>query len=319
MPQLTCLTPQMLRGLVEAMQQFQANGMLKAAADVAHLLGQCSLCSLPPSPPPCHVCPLNFPPPSCTPSRRRRRRRRRRSTSPGSTTCSSSLSTEVDSLLTCIMELPVTSVVEAELGVEELTWDDTDVCIAKDESKEMQKEEVETLSRAAMVKLPQSRTVAAIVTSLLDEMLSSVVVRAPSIAKSAIRVEEKDKVEASKMQDQWVDSLVTAIDVLEAKYTPHPLPYEDPPGEIHSADVRPPQVDFTALGFNSRRLPTPELRPIHGCSPSPDLSQSESFPFGALPGLLTNGGVIQVPQQLFGFEYVPGTSGKNTTWMMCAT
>ena len=212
----------------------------------------------------------------------------------------------------------MTSVVEAELGVEELTWDDTDVCIAKDESEEMQKEEVE-VSRAAMVKLPQSCTVAAIVISLLDEMLSSVVVRAPSIAKSAIRVEEKDKVEASKMQDQWVDSLVTAIDVLEAKYTPHPLPYEDPPGEIHSADVRPPQVDFTALGFNSRRLPTPELRPIHGCSPSPDLSQSESFPFGALPGLLTNGGVIQVPQQLFGFEYVPGTSGKNTTWMMCAT
>ena len=148
-------------------------------------------------------------------------------------------------------------------------------------------------------------------------MLSSVVVRAPSIAKSAIRVEEKDKVEASKMQDQWVDSLVTAIDVLEAKYTPHPLPYEDPPGEIHSADVRPPQVDFTALGFNSRRLPTPELRPIHGCSPSPDLSQSESFPFGALPGLLTNGGVIQVPHQLFGFEYVSAT-GRDTVWAMQA-
>ena len=27
-------------------------------------------------------------------------------------------------------------------------------------------------------------------------------------------------------------------------YTPHPLPYDDPPGVLHSADVHPPQVDF---------------------------------------------------------------------------
>ena len=90
------------------------------------------------------------------------------------------------------MELPVTSVVEAELGVEELTWDDTDVCIAKDESKEMQKEEVETLSRAAMVKLPQSRTVAAIMTSLLDEMLSSVVINYQVQFVETITEEEKN-------------------------------------------------------------------------------------------------------------------------------
>ena len=50
MPQLTCLTPQMFSSLLELMQQFQRNGMLKAAADVANVLGQCSLSSLPPSP-----------------------------------------------------------------------------------------------------------------------------------------------------------------------------------------------------------------------------------------------------------------------------
>ena len=214
------------------------------------------------------------------------------------------------------MELPVTSAIDTDLDMEELTWDDRDVCIAKEEERTPSL----SLSSCELQGSAKSHTSANIVTSLLDEIVSSVVIRAPPIAKSASKVEESDKVEAStKMEDQWVDNLVTAINDLEAKYTPHPLPYEDPPGEIHSADVRPPQVDFTALGFNSRRLPTPELRPIHGCSPSPDLSQSESFPFGALPGLLTNGGVIQVPQQLFGFEYVPGTSGKNTTWMMCAT
>ena len=93
MPQLTCLTPQMLRGLVESMQQFQANGMHKAAADVAHLLGQCSLCSLPPSPPPYHVCPLNFPPPPAMSSPGQRRRRRRRSSALASRLNPSHLST----------------------------------------------------------------------------------------------------------------------------------------------------------------------------------------------------------------------------------
>ena len=89
-----------------------------------------------------------------------------------------------------------------------------------------------------------------------------------------------------------------------------------PPGVIHSADVRPPYVDFTAMGFNSRRLPTPELHPIYGCSPNSS-HQFKDFPYGALPGLLTNGGVIPVPHQLFGFEYVTGT-GRNTVWAMQA-
>ena len=85
MPQLTCLTPQMFSSLLELMQQFQRNGMLKAAADLANVLGQCSLSSLPPSPSPCHVCPLNFPPPQSQSSpRKRRRQQRRKSSTPAS-------------------------------------------------------------------------------------------------------------------------------------------------------------------------------------------------------------------------------------------
>ena len=137
-----------------------------------------------------------------------------------------------------------------------------------------------------------------------------------AVAMEVMEVEVKGEVEMSEMQDQWVDNLVTVINNLEAKYTPHPLPYEDPPGVIHSADVRPPYVDFTAMGFNSRRLPTPELHPIYGCSPNSS-HQYKDFPYGALPGLLTNGGVIPVPHQLFGFEYVTGT-GRNTVWAMQA-
>ena len=46
---------------------------------------------------------------------------------------------------------------------------------------------------------------------------------------------------------------------------------------------------------------------------------AQPSPFGSLPGLLTDKGVLQVPNQLFGFEHVPGTHGRDTTWMMCAT
>ena len=142
-----------------------------------------------------------------------------------------------------------------------------------------------------------------------------------AVAMEMMEVEVKGEVETSEMQDQWVDSLVTVIDNLEAKYTPHPLPYEDPPGVIHSADVHPPYVDFLRLGFNSRRLPTPELHPIHGCSPTSShqscVCHPEPVSFGALPGLLTNGGVIPVPHKLFGFEYVSGT-GRDTVWAMQA-
>ena len=201
---------------------------------------------------------------------------------------------------------------------QDLQWDDIFTTETKEEPRvgEMEEEEekVETIEMDELPTQEEEEVEGAnIVTSLLNEMLISVV---------AMEEKAKGKVEMSEMQDQWVDSLVNVINNLEAKYTPHPLPYEDPPGVIHSADVHPPYVDFLALGFNSRRLPTPELHPIYGCSPSSNYHSScvchpESVSFGALPGLLTNGGVIPVPQQLFGFEYVSGT-GRDTVWAMQA-
>ena len=255
------------------------------------------------------------------------------------------------------MELPVTSAIDTDLDMEELTWDDRDVFIAKEEERTPSL----SLSSCELQGSAKSHTSANIVTSLLDEIVSSVVIRAPPIAKSASKVEESDKVEAStKMEDQWVDNLVTAINDLEAKYTPHPLPYEDPPGEIHSADVRPPQVDFTALGFTSRFLPKPDPLPVYGCSEDPAFyrcerqhhkegtpppcsdhvfhcsnpgrAKSPDFPglpwhvgprhgqpdpFGTLPGLLTDSGVIAMPSALFGHTYVSGT-GRDTLWAMQA-
>ena len=128
MPQLSCFSTQMLTSLMESLEMFTCQGMLEAAADVVRLLVQCSL----PDPalstplPSCHACPLNFPPPLLTPRKRRRRQRRRRSKSTESRS-SSSLSTDVDAIVTSILELPVTSAIQAEADMEELAWDDDDV------------------------------------------------------------------------------------------------------------------------------------------------------------------------------------------------
>ena len=53
------------------------------------------------------------------------------------------------------------------------------------------------------------------------------------------------------------------------EYAPHPHPYVGLDSFIHSADVHPLHVDLHALGFNSRRLPRPELHPLQGCSQDP--------------------------------------------------
>ena len=39
------------------------------------------------------------------------------------------------------------------------------------------------------------------------------------------------------------------------------------------------------------------------------------YAYGAKPGLLTTGGVIQMPPDLFGYSYVSGT-GQDTVWAM---
>ena len=63
------------------------------------------------------------------------------------------------------------------------------------------------------------------------------------LEKSNMEVKEEQKVPCA-MDEVWVEGMVLTLDALEVKYTPHPLPYEDPPGVLHSADVHPPQVDF---------------------------------------------------------------------------
>jgi len=314
-PALSCVPPQLLGDLLAVLRGLLHQGHAEAAAHLA----LAAFPSPPPSPAPSipvHVCPLNFPPPPPCLRRRRRRRRRWRSVEPaGSTVSSCSLSSDIDSIVSSILVLPVTSAVEEEQVLnQDLQWDDIFTTETKDELRVSEKEEEEKVETMEKHEVPmeeeEEATGANIVTSLLNGMLISVV---------AMEEEVKGKVESSEMQDQWVESLVTVINDLEAKYTPHLLPYENPPGVLHSADVHPPHVDFTALGFNSRRLPIPELHPKHGCISNPDWHQfaEDSFPFGALPGLLTNSGVIPVPHQLFGYEYVSGT-GRDTVWAMQA-
>ena len=105
MPQLICLSPQTVSGLVDSLKQFINHGMMDAAANIAQFLARC--------PPPCHpspsrphVCPLEFPAPK--PRRRRRRRcRRPRTPHPLPSSFDSILSTEVDEVIRSIEQLPV--------------------------------------------------------------------------------------------------------------------------------------------------------------------------------------------------------------------
>ena len=95
LPQLICLFPQTVSGLVDSLTQFINHGMKEAAANIAQFLARCAPpCQPPPSRP--HVCPLKFPAPK--PRKRRRRRRRRPKTSrPLPSSFKSQLSTKVDS------------------------------------------------------------------------------------------------------------------------------------------------------------------------------------------------------------------------------
>ena len=120
---------------------------------------------------------------------------------------------------------------------------------------------------------------------------------------------------------------------------------------VFSAPVSPPSVNFKALGFGPRFLPRPELFPVHSCfedpaaylcedghncrasgrhynsstrwlngdGPNPPWHKgpaySEPSPFGTLPGLETDVGIINLPETLFGWKYDSGT-GRNTKWIM---
>ena len=105
LPQLICLSPQTVSGLVDSLTQFINHGMKDAAANIAQFLTRCPPLCLPPTSRP-HVCPLKFPAPK--PKRRRRRRRRRPRTSrPLPSSFSTLLSTEVDDVIKSIEQLPV--------------------------------------------------------------------------------------------------------------------------------------------------------------------------------------------------------------------
>ena len=127
MPTLSCVPPQLLGQLLDVMQTLLQSGLAEAAANLILVAVQSQA-----PPPAAHYCPLSFPPPSFPSPRRRRRRRRRRSrtSSPGST-FSSTLSADVDALLSSIIELPVTSTIQAELDFEELAWDNDNVLDAE--------------------------------------------------------------------------------------------------------------------------------------------------------------------------------------------
>ena len=152
-----------------------------------------------------------------------------------------------------------------------------------------------------------------------------------------------------------VDKLNTRRSCGGSPYEPRKFDREDFPGLgdraiIFSAPVAPPSVNFKALGFGPRFLPRPKLFPVQGCSvdsavylclegdncrsskhhyrrsdrridvtPYPPWhigsAHSEPCPFGTLPGLETDFGVINLPEMLFGWRYVSG-AGRDTKWVM---
>ena len=220
----------------------------------------------------------------------------------------------------------MTSTIQAELDLEELAGDNDNVLDAKarDESKEAEEVAATMKEEQAAIKVEEK-----------------------------VMTEEENRV-PDLIAKVWTDKMVNTLNALEDKYTPHPLPYQGSEGVLHSADVYPPKVDFQSMGFSPRFLPKPEQFPLHGCSPDQEFYTcghsnceddprrrrhedpvnpnsmwarpashhagagfAQPSPFGSLPGLLTSGGVIQMPTYLFGYNYVSGT-GRDTIWAMSA-
>ena len=189
--------------------------------------------------------------------------------------------------------------------------------------------------------------------AMVEDVINSVLGAVVTIAEEPVQVDAMSMMPlwmkncpaispylSATKDEEWLDAMLMAIEELELEYTPRPLPYRGDDGFLHSADVHPPQVDFDALGFNTRRLPTPELHPVNSCSPAQQFytcgssdcefdarkrlhgyhtgaAFAQPSPFGSLPGLLTSGEVIQTPSQLFGFDYISG-SCRDTIWAMSA-
>ena len=172
-----------------------------------------------------------------------------------------------------------------------------------------------------------------------NNLLASVVMSAKQPVRSDLSVEFPSMFGPCRIasdDELWLDQMVSTIDDLAENYAPHPIPYQGKDGCLHSADVKPPHVDFSALGYHARRLPTPSAYPIQSCAqdaafyespPSsspggwqvPNQADWKTFPFGYLPGFYTTKGIIAVPSQLFGHAYGREHGGPLATWYMCAT
>ena len=203
---------------------------------------------------------------------------------------------------------------------------------------------VNCLLNSKLPRSAQSHTGVNIVSSLLDEMLSSVVARAPPICKSPNKLASPVTgpcLPLSK-EEEWVEDMLDNIERLDAKYAAKYSPQQDG-AVIYSAEVAVPKVDFSKIKPHlHRNLPRPNLHPVYSCSPDPKFytdchlvrhldnhqgcsggckplfGMANVSPFGSLPGFETNLGIVSIPQApIGGYIYKRGT-GDETTWQLYA-
>ena len=119
------------------------------------------------------------------------------------------------------MELPVTSAIEAELEGEELAWDDSGVCIAKGALVKLPQDKwtpSSSLSSCELQSSAKSHTSAGVVTSLLDELLISVVAR-PLVAKSPCKpAPVTGPFLWPSREEEWLENMLKSFEQLDVKY-----------------------------------------------------------------------------------------------------
>ena len=190
-------------------------------------------------------------------------------------------------------------------------------------------------------------TGANIVTSLLDEMLNSVVARVSPITKAPIKLASPQVGPLAPMskEELWQESMVEAVDTIEAKFMAKYNPIEHD-GFTHSAEVAVPVINFAKVKPHlHKNLPKPAQLPVQSCSPLPDFYRrcticadahskggwAESHglkrcappfeqlsPFGSLPGFVTSLGVVAVPADPIGGYVYAGGWEADTRWQLHA-
>ena len=196
-------------------------------------------------------------------------------------------------------------------------------------------------------KLPgsaQSHTGVHIATSLLEDVLSSVVARVPPAVKSPrkLAAPQVGPLAHISKDELWMDKMEAAVDKLDAKYTSKYSPQKEGTF-IHSAEVAIPRVDFSKVKPHlHRNLPKPSPYPVYSCSPDPKFYTDcymlkhradhqgcgggckplfdivNASPFGSLPGFATNLGIVPIPQAPIGGYIYKGGTGDETTWQLYA-